>query len=267
MNNQYNKVFSQFYQPIVNIRDGGIDHYEILLRPQENSGQSSLSILQYIMSIEKTKEIEQLDKWNIVELARKMQSPIHAFGFPCSINVSPMTIQSDGFCDFIKGVMSGMNTPDKLHFEITETAEIVDFDKVNEFIEIAREFGSKVAMDDYGSGYSNIDALKRLDVDIIKIDQKYVKDCLRDSGHRQFIIDTVAYAKENNKTVVAEFVEDPSVAALLNRIGVDCGQGYLYGKAEKRPESNQKIQENMNQKSPGLTRPRDTINNDKALGL
>lgn len=245
MNKQYSNIFSQFYQPVVNIKDGGISHYEVLLRPQDESKYSALSIFQYIMSIEKTGEIELLDRWNINEMARKMESPFHAYGFPCSINLSPLTIQSNGFLEYLNDVMSKMKHPERLHFEITETSEILDYKKVNDFISMVKTFGSEVAMDDFGTGFANLESLKQLDVDIIKIDQMYVRDCLRDVEHRKFISDTVDYAKEHNKKVVAEFVEDPSIEKLLLKMGVDCGQGYLYGKAEKKPESYISIQSNI----------------------
>lgn len=245
MNKQYSNIFSQFYQPVMNIKEGGISHYEILLRPQDESKYSALSIFQYIMSIEKTGEIELLDRWSINEMARKMELPFHAYGFPCSINLSPLTIQGDGFLDYLHGVMSNMKHPERLHFEITETSEILDYEKVNNFISMVKTFGSEVAMDDFGTGFASLDSLRRLDVDIIKIDQMYVRDCLRDSEHRKFISDTVDYARGNNKKVVAEFVEDPSIEKLLLKMGVDCGQGYLYGKAEKKPESHASIQNNI----------------------
>ena len=248
----YSDMFSQFYQPIMNIGDGSISHYEVLLRPKDGSSLSNISILQYISSIEKTGEIEMLDRWNVQEMARKMESPFHAYGYPCSINLSPQTIQNPTFCEYLDEVMSTMKNPRRLHFEITETSEIIDFNKVNEFIKIAKKYGSEVAMDDFGSGFSSLDALKKLDVDIIKIDQMYVKDCLKNEEHRSFISETVIYAKNNKKKVVAEYVENPAIEKLLQKMGVECGQGYYYGKAEQRPESHSQIMSNIHSRDDNL---------------
>jgi FOG: EAL domain len=247
MQRSYSERFSHHYQPIVGINDGKISHYEVLLRAHPDSKELNSSVFQYIESIEKTGEIAELDKWNIAVLSKQVDRKFHAFGHPCSVNLSATTVQQPGFCDYIKNILSQMTNPHLLHFEITESQPIRDFKLINNFTEIIHHFGSEVAIDDFGAGYAEFSYLDKINADIVKIDGAYIRDILRNKESKDFVIKTVLAAKEKNIKVIAEYIEDASIQDVLKKLGVNLGQGYLYSKAMPTPPSQQIISTNINE--------------------
>ncbi|WP_258864899.1 EAL domain-containing protein [Helicobacter sp. MIT 14-3879] len=114
--------------------------------------------------------------------------------------------------------------------EITEQESVEDFDSVNSFITNIKELGIKIALDDFGSGYSNFSVLMKLQIDYLKIDGSLIKNIDKDSNARIIVQTIVQFAKLLNIKTIAEFVSSKEVYDVVKYMGVDYAQGYYIGK-------------------------------------
>jgi|GEM_PF-1557841 len=151
------------------------------------------------------------------------------------INVSPQSIETDGFVAGLDRLIDESMTipgkgPDHLCFEITETAAIEHFDLVRSFSQHMRDRGCRIALDDFGSGTSSLGQLKKLPVDFVKIDGALVRDVASDPISRTMITAVQTIASALGAKTIAEHVEDAATAATLRSLGVTYAQGYYYAK-------------------------------------
>ena len=105
---------------------------------------------------------------------------------------------------------------------------IVDFEDVVEFIHTVKGFGCKIAIDDFGSGYSNFSYLSKLDVDYIKIDGSLIKNINQDHDHLFTVESILFFAHRKGIKTIAEFVEEEPIFAKMVELGIDYSQGYLF---------------------------------------
>ncbi|MDP5146040.1 EAL domain-containing protein [Shewanella sp. ULN5] len=118
----------------------------------------------------------------------------------------------------------------RLTFELLESEEITNYEAVEHFIKSVKPLGCKIAIDDFGAGYSNFVHLLSLDIDIIKIDGSLIRN-LDNDPKAQLLVETIAnFAHKMGKKTVAEFVENEQILALLYQYHIDYAQGYLLGK-------------------------------------
>ena len=115
-------------------------------------------------------------------------------------------------------------------FEITETEAIQDFNSVNEFIKQVRRFGAKIAIDDFGSGYSNFAYLVEIKPDYIKIDGSIIKTIVKNENSRLVTKSIIDMARSLNIKTIAEFVSDQAILDCLTELNVDMVQGFYIGK-------------------------------------
>ncbi len=122
------------------------------------------------------------------------------------------------------------NIAKRVIFEILESEAMYDHSKIIDFIQMVKRHGSKIAIDDFGSGYSNFDHLLALDIDIIKIDGSLIQH-IDTNPHALMIVETiVGFAKKAGKKTVAEFVCNKQVYDIIKNLGIDYSQGYYTGK-------------------------------------
>ncbi len=152
----------------------------------------------------------------------------------CSINLSA---QSLGDLEFLKRIIRGLEErqipPEKICFEITETAAIANLAHASRFIRSLRSLGCRFALDDFGTGFSSFAYLKSLPVDFLKIDRIFVKGVLEDRVDSAVIGSMVEIGRLTGKRTIAEGVESESVLRMLERIGVDYAQGYHLGRPHR----------------------------------
>ena len=120
-------------------------------------------------------------------------------------------------------------------FEITESSEIKDLDKVDGFIQQLRKKGYPVCLDDFGAGAASFQYLHKLQVDGVKIDGAYVRNVLTSTRDATMVKNMTQMCHEMGVYVVAEMIENEDQKDFLRAIGVDKGQGWLFGKAEDKP--------------------------------
>jgi EAL domain-containing protein (putative c-di-GMP-specific phosphodiesterase class I) len=124
----------------------------------------------------------------------------------------------------------------RLILEITETAAIQNIDETAGFVTRAKDFGCRIAIDDFGAGYTSFRNLRRLGVDIIKIDGAFVQNLPRSEDDRVFVRTLIELGRSLGLSTVVEWVQDEEAAAVLAEWGCDYLQGDLIARAQiKRP--------------------------------
>ncbi|WP_376696584.1 EAL domain-containing protein [Wenzhouxiangella sp. EGI_FJ10305] len=151
----------------------------------------------------------------------------------CSINLSGITLSSDSvFAEIQRLIRVHGADPQKLCFEITESSRIRDRQVALRNVQQLRGMGCRIALDDFGSGYSNYQSLIQWPIDIVKIDGSYIRRILEAGALKTDVEGMIASAKARGIEIVAEYVESESVSRALKRMGVDFAQGFRFHRAE-----------------------------------
>ncbi len=230
-------LFQLYFQPIVSVRPdrGEGAHYEVLLRMRETDG----NIIQpgaFLPAAERYFLSPKVDRWvvaNVFRWLRNNPSHLQQLGL-CSINLSGHSLADEEFAGFLlKQFSATAIPPEKICFEVTETAAIANIGAATRLMEEMRSLGCRFSLDDFGSGLSSFAYLKRLPVDFLKIDGQFVKEMVNDSVDRAMVKSIHDVAQVMGKRTIAEFVEDDAILNALLEIGVDYAQGY--GISRPRP--------------------------------
>ncbi len=206
----------------------GNPHYEILLGIKDGSG-NIVSPEVFIPAAEHSGRISEIDRWVVDQIfdwidshPEKMEA-IEGF----SINLSGHSIVSKEFLEYTKQSLTNRNVnPEKITFEITETAAISNLSRAQKFISQIKRYGCKFSLDDFGSGYSSYTYLKNLDVDYLKIDGVFVKDLAVNDVDNAMVKSMNEIGHSLMIETIAEYVEDDAIIEKLREIGVDFAQGY-----------------------------------------
>jgi len=150
-----------------------------------------------------------------------------------SINISAIDIETKDICDkFFYLLELHKEKASRIIIELLEDENFKNFEVIKSFISRAKSLGVRIAIDDFGSGYSNFERLLDYQPDILKIDASLVKNITTSQFSLSVVKTIVGFAKEQNIKVIAEFVENEAIYKLLCEIGVDYSQGYYFGKPE-----------------------------------
>ncbi|MDH5446105.1 MAG: EAL domain-containing protein [Gammaproteobacteria bacterium] len=226
-----NNRFALYYQPIINIQNNNISHYEVLLRMLSPMGRIIMP-LSFIPIAEKSDLINMIDRWVIKTAILKLQD-VHKTepDITFSINISGKAINDAEFLPMIHDLLISTSVdPSKLIFEVTETVAVSDFEQATLLIENLKSLGCKFAIDDFGVGYSSFYYMKKLPIDFVKIDGSFIKELHRSHDDQVFVKALCEVAKGFGKKTIAEFVENDDVLKLLMAYEVDYAQGYFIGK-------------------------------------
>ena len=150
-----------------------------------------------------------------------------------AINISANTIADSSWLDcLVANIGNKPHIGQRLTIEITETTLLGDLAYTNEFVNKLHALGCKVAIDDFGAGYTSFQNLKMLDVDVVKIDGSFVAN-MRNSEDDKFFVKTMNdLAKHFNIKTVAEWVEHEEDVITLREIGIDYLQGFYFGSGQ-----------------------------------
>lgn len=143
-----------------------------------------------------------------------------------SINLSPQDMLSDKTLDLLEQSVRNMNDPSRLGIEVLESEQIKDFARMTEVCGHFKKMGVRILVDDFGSGYSNIDEIIRLEPDVIKLDGSLIKTIDVDHKQRQITNQLVQLCRALNAQTVAEFVHNQQVCQIAEDLGVDYLQGF-----------------------------------------
>lgn len=208
-------------------------HEELLIRPKE--GASAFDAFQEIQALEDNGKIHVLDQVNLMMVSEKLDK----LKYPIAINISAMSFQNEEFIKVLKGfadrVDSHFGSRDNIvSIEITESKEIEDLDIVRDAMEHLKSCRISVYADDFGSelGHMNENIVMNLPFDSIKLDRDLVKN-LDDPAVLERTKNIIQYAKDNDISVVAEFVDSQEIKDKIIELGVDYGQGFFLEKPKQ----------------------------------
>ena len=148
-----------------------------------------------------------------------------------AVNISPKQFRDSNFVQFVKNTLIYYQMePAELELEITEGIVIADVADTIEKMNQLKEMGVRLAMDDFGTGYSSLSYLKNLPLDVLKIDQSFVRDASKDPNDKAIVSTIISMAKHLKMVTVAEGIEDKIVLSHLSREGCSIFQGYYISK-------------------------------------
>ena len=227
-----NNKFQLYAQPIVELSNPSVHkHYEILLRsydPKLGDFMSSQDLINAAESLEVTTKIDQ---WVCENVFKAMGEKIGPELPMVSINLSGHSIVSPTFEKYIKELVEKYKVPtDKICFEVTESVAVKSISRAQKFIDNLRQIGIKFSLDDFGVGYCSFNYLQKLNVDNVKIDGAFVSSMLDNATQFAMVKAITDVARAMHIKTTAEFVEKPEIIKALTVIGVDYGQGYIFGK-------------------------------------
>ena len=202
--------------------------YECLVRMQQDNGEFLLS--PDIVPIAEKLGLIRLVDHRVLELviAELAAAPT----IQLSLNISPgTTIDPDWWAIIESLLRAHPDVAGRLIVEITETVAIQDIDDVRGFVSRLKNFGCRIAIDDFGAGYTSFRNLRKLGVDIVKIDGEFVRNITHSSDDRAFVQTLIDLARRLDIETVAEWVQDEDAARLLAAWGCDYIQGHLIGLA------------------------------------
>lgn len=225
-----NNRFEPWFQPILDLKDNRVHHYEALARMYDTDG-SLVMPGGFIETAEKFGLINAIDmaitKKAMARQARSRRETPMSFG----MNLSGKNLGDAEFLSFLRNAIQETGAdPGSLIFEITETAAVHDLDKAIRFLTDLRQLGCHFALDDFGVGFNSFLYLRELAVDYIKIDGSFIRKLHENANDRLFVKAIVEVARGLGIKTIAEFVENNEILNILRELGVDYAQGYAIGK-------------------------------------
>ncbi|HWA02408.1 MAG TPA: GGDEF domain-containing protein [Rhizomicrobium sp.] len=220
------------FQPIVDASTRRPVHYECLLRMRRADGRIATAG-EFIPATEQLGLVRLVDRRALeMTIAALHAHPTAILG----VNVSGTTAGDPSWLkSFIDYVRANAAVARRMIVELTETAALHHFEENAQFVSQLREAGCRVAIDDFGAGYTSFRNLQMLRVDMVKIDGTYVQGLVSSPDNQIFVRTLVDLAKNFNLKTVAEWVGSAEEAALLESFGVDYFQGYHFGEPALEP--------------------------------
>jgi len=220
-----------FYQPVVRAdKMDFVAFYEGLARIEMPDG-TIVAAGQFVPFVENTAVGRILDRKTLEMALLALRAD------PClrlSVNVSTHSMRDQGWLDMFHTYAGDSGA--RLILEITESAAITDVEHTTAFLRHVRQFGCSVALDDFGTGYTSFRYFRDFLFDIVKIDGSFIRDLPHNPDNRILVEALTRISRHFDMMTVAEFVETEAEAVMASDMGVDCLQGYLFGKPAKAPQ-------------------------------
>jgi diguanylate cyclase (GGDEF)-like protein/PAS domain S-box-containing protein len=225
--------FELLAQPIESLHGDGPRQYELLLRMRDAHGVR-IAPGAFLDVAERLGLIQEIDRWVVasaIDLLAEQRAEGRDLRF--EVNLSAHSIGERELLELIEQrlIETGVR-PDRLIFEITETAAVANIAHAGVFARRLAELGCRFALDDFGAGFGSFYYLKHLPCDYLKIDGEFVRHCATNPTDRTLISAVVQIARGMGKHTIAEFVGDQESVDILTELGVDYGQGYFLGRPE-----------------------------------
>lgn len=218
-----------YFQPQYQAESGRLRGVEALIRWEYEPGKM-LSPAVFIPLAEKNGSIVSIGNWVIDESLRCFAKWKAKYNYPLiiSINISAIQYKRSDFVRNLTEVIKKYHIkPEEVELEITESVLIEDFEEVKEKLHILREYGVRISLDDFGTGFSSLSYLKGLPIDTLKIDKSFVDTIEGDASSRIITESIVGMVNKLGFESVAEGVETNAQLKYLKNIGCDMIQGYL----------------------------------------
>ena len=219
-----------YFQPIVNAKTREIMKYEALARLKTKDGKI-VAPYEFLNSAIEDKTFEFFTR----QMTQKIFHIYENNNIKLSMNLTYDNINSPSMMFYLKNRLDKYGG-DRMTFEIVETEEIKDYVVVENFILMVKEYGAKVSIDDFGSGYSNFTNIIKLNIDYIKIDGTLITKLLDDKKSRNMVAGLIQFAKSIDVETIAEFVSSRELYDEVTALDVDYIQGYYFGEPKPANE-------------------------------
>ncbi len=214
-----------YFQPIIDNKTDKIVKFEVLARLIDENG--NILAPQNFISIAKKIKVYNLITKSVIE---KSFAIFKNNNYQFSVNLSMDDIMNPDIYNFIINMLRDNNIGERVTFELLETEQITDFNKVARFINEIRRYGAKMAIDDFGTGFSNFYYLTKMNPDYIKIDGSLIKDIDYNTNVRIVVKTMVDFASQMNIKTIAEYVHSSTVLSEVKALGIDYSQGFFIDK-------------------------------------
>nr|WP_307991292.1 EAL domain-containing protein [uncultured Niameybacter sp.] len=232
-----NNEFVVYYQPFIDLQRETLTGMEALLRRKKPNGEIIMPG-KFIDLLEELELIEQVGVQVIEDVCAQLRSWIDE-GYsivPISINLSTLQFKNPNLAGNIINILEKYNIhPSLVILEITETTVMKDIEMAQKTIGELRNYGFKIAIDDFGTGYSSLGYLKKFLFDHLKIDISFIKEIVQNPQDRVIVGAIVSIAKALSLQTIAEGIETLDQLEIVQEMGCEMGQGYLWD-APLKPE-------------------------------
>ncbi len=215
-----------YFQPIYNVKTQQIEKYESLVRIVNDT--EVIAPYRFLDIAIKSKLYPNITRIMIEKTLDFFQNRPYEF----SLNLSINDITDTKTSAFILEKLKNFNNPERIVFEILESDKIDNYTQLKEFITQIKHYGAQIAIDDFGSGYSNFSHILELNIDYLKIDASLVRYITTDENSKKITKTIINFASDLGVKTIAEYVEDKKSLDLLTQMGVDYVQGYYIGKPQ-----------------------------------
>ena len=214
-------------------RSRKVSHYECLLRLVKPDG-TVITAGKFVPAAEQMGIVHLVDRFALEATIAQLKAHKKV---TLAVNVSGTAASDPAWLqNFVDYVRTEKAVAERLIVELTETAALHHFEENARFVSQLRELGVRVAIDDFGAGYTSFRNLQMLHVDTVKIDGSYVEDLSRSPENQVFVRTLVGLARSFDIKTVAEWVGSDEDAALLQNFGVDYFQGFHFGEPLLNPD-------------------------------
>lgn len=223
--------FQMYLQPQISAVSGKLRGAEALVRRVKSDG-TMVPPMEFVPIYEKSGLICQMDRCIWEQAAKKLgEWKAEGKDMKISVNISPKDFYYINVYQVFRDLVKKYDiTPQNLNIEITETAIMSDVPNLQEELKQLQQCGFTVEIDDFGSGYSSLNTLKDIDVDVLKIDMGFLRETENKDKSRIILNSVMKMAKEIGMPVITEGVETIEQVHMLTKMGCDTFQGYYFSK-------------------------------------
>jgi EAL domain-containing protein (putative c-di-GMP-specific phosphodiesterase class I) len=223
--------FGLVYQPVVNLSNNEVDHYETFVRLGNEASPA-----QQIQMAEEMDMIQDLDMAVVQAVVQQLLKATNT-KLRLAANISARSLMRPAFAEKLLTVMRyAQPVRGRLIFEITESAALGDLHRADALVRGLRRGGAGICLDGFGSGTASFDYLRQVAVDAIKIDGRYIREMTTLGSRNGVLVRHLAgLCRELKITSIAQMVENKETVHALRQVGVECGQGFLFGRPEATP--------------------------------
>ncbi|WP_080803300.1 putative bifunctional diguanylate cyclase/phosphodiesterase [Arabiibacter massiliensis] len=225
--------FAAYVQPQFSLKDGGFIGGEMLCR-WDSPDLGFLTPDRFIPLFERNGFVVELDFHMLEQACRRLQPALSAQTGDAphlAVNLSRITLMQNGFEErFARLVEQWSVSPPRLHLEVTESAFAVDEEAVIRILANLQAQGFPIAVDDFGTGYSSLSLLRRMPIDVLKIDRGFLSESEDDVRSRRVLESVIDLARDLGVKTVCEGIETREQAQLLHDLGCEIGQGYVFAR-------------------------------------
>ena len=219
-----NRIIVHF-QEIFNNKEQKIEKYEALVRLKDEHG-NIIYPNKFLDIAKKSKQYLDITK----EVIKKSFDIFRDNSFEFSINLTVEDILDEELKEFLISKIKEYNIGNRLVLELVESEKITTYEPIYNFINEIKTYGCKIAIDDFGSGYSNFEYLVKIDANYVKIDGSIIKRILEDENALEIVKSIITFSKKMGIKIIAEFISSQELFEKVTELEIEFSQGFHIGK-------------------------------------